>query len=195
VTDLRRMRWWDIEALLPLERELFPDDAWSAETFWSELAHPDSRHYVVAEAGGPAPPGELADRPPPAAMRHAHPAGRLVGYAGLLVSAGSAEVQTLAVAPGWQGRGLGARLLTALLAEAARRDCAEVLLEVRADNAPAQALYRRFGFQQLSLRRGYYQPGGVDALVMRRRGLRTVGQPPSSCSFMPTCEAAKPSEE
>jgi ribosomal-protein-alanine N-acetyltransferase len=40
---------------------------------------------------------------------------------------------------------------------------------VRADNAPALALYARHGFQELSVRRRYYQPGDVDALVLRRR--------------------------
>ncbi|MDQ1709088.1 MAG: [ribosomal protein S18]-alanine N-acetyltransferase, partial [Frankiaceae bacterium] len=45
---LRRMRWWDIDAgVLALERELFAEDSWTAELFWSELADPVSRLYVV----------------------------------------------------------------------------------------------------------------------------------------------------
>ena len=76
-------------------------------------------------------------------------------------------MQTLAVAPAEQGQGLGRRLLDALLDEARRREAAEVLLEVRADNAPAQALYARAGFERIAVRRGYYQPGGTDALVLR----------------------------
>ena len=43
-----------------------------------------------------------------------------------------------------------------------------VFLEVRADNARAQQLYRRYGFVQIGIRRGYYQPSGTDALVMRK---------------------------
>ncbi|TXQ07901.1 ribosomal-protein-alanine N-acetyltransferase RimI, partial [Escherichia coli] len=43
-----------------------------------------------------------------------------------------------------------------------------LMLEVRADNAPARALYDRRGYDVLSVRRGYYQPGNVDALVMRK---------------------------
>jgi ribosomal protein S18 acetylase RimI-like enzyme len=43
-----------------------------------------------------------------------------------------------------------------------------VFLEVRADNPRAQDLYRRHGFADVGIRRGYYQPSGVDAIVMRR---------------------------
>ncbi|RZS90349.1 ribosomal-protein-alanine N-acetyltransferase [Motilibacter rhizosphaerae] len=139
------MRWWDLDAVLPLERALFPDDPWTPGLFWSELAGwPASRHYVVAEREG-----------------------RVVGYAGLSVT-GDADVQTLAVAPDQQGAGLGGALLDDLLEEAARRRAPAVLLEVREDNAPAQRLYARAGFATISRRRGYYDGGRVDALVMRK---------------------------
>jgi hypothetical protein len=42
-----------------------------------------------------------------------------------------------------------------------------MILEVRADNPRAQNLYRRFGFSDVGIRRGYYQPSGMDAIVMR----------------------------
>ncbi|MGW1507699.1 ribosomal protein S18-alanine N-acetyltransferase [Streptomyces sp. NPDC002394] len=144
------MRWWDIEPVLALEAELFPEDAWSAGMFWSELAHargPEAtRHYVVAE--------DPAD-------------GCLVGYAGLAAAGGLGDVQTIAVSRDQWGTGLGARLLTDLLKEATAFECEEVLLEVRVDNTRAQKLYERFGFEPIGFRRGYYQPGNVDALVMR----------------------------
>lgn len=153
---LRRMRWWDVEAVHRLETELFPDP-WSVETFWSELAHvPESRHYLVAESNG-----------------------GIVGYAGLVATGHQADIQTLAVAAAAQGQGLGRRLLDALLDEATRRWATEVLLEVRAENTAAQALYAGAGFERIAIRRGYYQPGGTDALVLRRR-LR--GRAPSAHS-------------
>ncbi len=91
----------------------------------------------------------------------------LIGYAGLLAGIGEAEVLTIAVDPKREGRGLGAVLLTELLREAARRDCDDVVLEVRVDNERAQQLYRRFGFAGIGVRKGYYQPMNIDALVMR----------------------------
>ena len=92
---------------------------------------------------------------------------RLIGYAGLLAGVGEAEVLTIAVAPAHEGRGLGAVLLTELMREAARRECDDVVLEVRVDNDRAQRLYRRFGFEGVGIRKGYYQPMNIDALVMR----------------------------
>jgi len=146
---LRPMRWWDVEEAAVLEAELFPDP-WSPAMFWSELAGvPSSRHYVVATG-----------------------ADRLVGYAGLFVAGSDADVLTVAVASDVQGAGLGARLLDELLDEARRRDCSRVTLEVRADNAPAQALYARRGFVGIGTRRGYYPPDGADALVMQLRLVR-----------------------
>ncbi|MFD4573868.1 ribosomal protein S18-alanine N-acetyltransferase [Streptomyces sp. NPDC058417] len=146
---LREMRWWDIDPVLELEKALFPEDAWSRGMFWSELAHsrgPEAtRRYLVAET---------ADR-------------RIVGYAGLASSGDFADVQTIAVARDHWGTGLGGRLLTELLAAATAFECAEVLLECRVDNTRAQKLYARFGFEPIGFRRGYYQPGNVDALVMR----------------------------
>ncbi len=158
-TELRPMRWWDIPAVTVLEHRTFPEDAWSVGMFWSELAETATRYYLVVEEHGP--DAEHPDREGP----------RIIGYAGLLAGLGEAEVQTIAVDPARQGAGLGATLLTELLTEAARRGCDDVVLEVREDNSRAQDLYRRFGFAQVGLRRGYYQPANVDALVMRASGI------------------------
>ena len=143
---LERMRWWHVEALLPLEEVLFPEQHWTARTFWSELGQLETRHYVVALAGE-----------------------EVVGYAGLCDYPDEAWVQTMAVAPAQQGRGIGGQLVEALLAEAARRRQRVVSLEVRAGNEAAQHLYTRHGFTRTGLRRGYYQPSGEDAVLMSRR--------------------------
>ena len=142
---LTRMRWWHIDDVLPLEQELFVDDRWTARTYWSELGQLDTRHYLVALDGV-----------------------EVVGYAGLCDYPDEAFVQTIGVAPAAQGTGLGTRLLTALLEEAERRKQHRVLLEVRADNDRAIALYERFGFRRTGVRKSYYQPSGADALVMTR---------------------------
>ena len=142
------MRWWDIEPVVALERELFPDDPWTTSGFWSELAGvPATRYYVVAEDGD-----------------------QIVGYAGLQEVQREADVQTVAVRPDRQGAGLGAELVADLLAEADRRRCTQVMLEVRDDNVPALRLYAGFGFASIAVRRDYYGTG-ADARVLRRRGV------------------------
>jgi ribosomal-protein-alanine N-acetyltransferase len=142
------MRWWDIDSVLELEKDLFPEDAWSRGMFWSELAHARgaeaSRRYVVAVEGD-----------------------RIVGYAGLAAQGDLGDIQTIAVARDHQGTGLGGLLLTELMRAATAFECAEVMLECRVDNVRAQKLYERHGFEPIGFRRGYYQPGNVDALVMR----------------------------
>jgi [ribosomal protein S18]-alanine N-acetyltransferase len=79
-----------------------------------------------------------------------------------------ADVLTIAVARAYWGRGIGSALLGALLQAAVGRGCTEVLLEVREDNPRARGLYLRRGFEEIGVRRGYYQPSGVDAIVMRK---------------------------
>ena len=141
----REVHWSDIPALAALERDLFAHDAWSAPAGGAALAGRPRRDYVV-----------LAD------------ADGVLGYAGLDHGGEVADVMTVAVAPGAQGRGLGRLLLAELERRAQARGAGHVILEVRADNAAALALYERSGFEVLSTRRRYYQPGDVDAIVMRK---------------------------
>jgi ribosomal-protein-alanine N-acetyltransferase len=144
--QLRAMTTADLTGVLELEAALFAEEAWSREMLAGELAlQPASRYYLVAEE-----------------------AGTLAGYAGLLAAGEQADVLTIAVATSRWGHGVGSQLLAALLAEARRRRCTEVFLEVRADNVRAQRLYKWWGFAEIGVRRGYYQPSGMDAIVMRR---------------------------
>lgn len=141
---IRELRDSDMPVVLAIERQVFPEDAWSDQMFASELAQPETRYYIVAEANGV-----------------------IAGYAGLSAAGGQADVQTIAVLAEWQGMGIGRALLSELIATARARGCREVFLDVRVDNKRAQRLYRRTGFTEIGVRRGYYQPSGTDALVMR----------------------------
>ena len=94
--------------------------------------------------------------------------GILAGY--LMAWRLDAEMHlgNLAVAPAYQRRGVGQALLAWLLETGERAGIERITLEVRATNFAAQELYRRFGFQAVALRRGYYQDTGEDALVLLR---------------------------
>src|SRR5690625_2806602 len=144
----------DLSALVALEDELFGAGAWSYDMLAEEIAAPD-RHYVVAT------------------IRNIGAIGvdeteKLIGYGGIALRA-SAEIMTVGVARAAQNRGIGRALMRALLAQAHRYESDEVFLEVRVDNAAAISLYRSLGFADVRIRRGYYQPENIDALVMRRK--------------------------
>lgn len=141
--NIERLRWWQIDDLLPIERDLFGDEAWTAPMFWNELAN--GHHYLVATDDG----------------------GAVLGYAGLAVGQGEAWINNIAVRRDTQRQGVGRGLLEGLLAEARRQQVKEVLLEVAADNSAAQLLYGRFGFDVIGVRRGYYAHRNTDALVMQ----------------------------
>ncbi|GII29492.1 ribosomal protein S18-alanine N-acetyltransferase [Planotetraspora mira] len=143
---VRQMTMDDLPAVMEIERTTFPADAWSESMMRGELNdQPRTRHYVVACVGD-----------------------AIVGYGGLAAAADQADIQTIAVLAGHRRSGIGAALMDALLAEAARRDTEAVFLEVRSDNEPAQAMYERFGFERLGVRRRYYEDG-TDAITMVKK--------------------------
>jgi ribosomal-protein-alanine acetyltransferase len=146
--QLRRATEADVPAIMELERSTFVSDAWSERSMRSEVTGQHG-YYLVA-------------------FEPEHP-DRIDGYAGLLAPRGSGEgdIQTIAVAPHARRHGLGRTLMLALIGEARARGAREVFLEVRADNPGAQTLYLALGFEEIGVRPKYYQPDGVDAIVMR----------------------------
>lgn len=141
--SLRPLTIGDLDRVDELEHELFGAAAWSRAAYAEEL-RASGRSYVAA----------------------VEPGGLVVGYAGILLGRES-EVMTVGVAASWQRRGIGALLVDALLAAARRAAARWVFLEVRAGDDGARRLYHRAGFRDLGVRRGYYQPDGEDAVVMR----------------------------
>jgi ribosomal-protein-alanine N-acetyltransferase len=158
----------DLVDVLALEHELFADDPWTPEMFADEIVQPpESRLYLIAEAA--ADDGGVEQRNIVSGSDR-RPGVVMAGYTGMLFVPGglAADVLTIAVRESHWGLGIGSALLDALIQAARERDCAEVFLEVRADNPRAHGLYVRRGFEQIGVRRGYYQPSGADAIVMRK---------------------------
>ncbi|HLG00775.1 MAG TPA: ribosomal protein S18-alanine N-acetyltransferase [Acidimicrobiia bacterium] len=148
---IARMHRRDLRSVLRIETEVYPRP-WSMSLFLSELALANSRSYFVAKIG-----------------RH------VVGYAGLMMSDADGHVTTIAVDPDWHREKIGTRLMLALAREAIERDATSLTLEVRVTNKGAQALYRRFGFLPVGVRRNYYQETNEDALVMWADDVDTPG--------------------
>lgn len=132
---------------MALEKGIFAGDAWSSDTMRAELADPHG-YYLVATTNE-----------------------AIVAYAGLHapVAEPQADIQTVAVAAEARHHGLGRTLMQSLITEATARGAAEIFLEVRADNPVARALYESLAFEAIAVRPRYYQPDGVDAIIMRHR--------------------------
>lgn len=179
--SMRPMEWADLPAVHALEQRLFPLDAWPLSFFEEELAQAGPQHdggtrdyRVIAgrvpnAVSGPVPGEEQGVR-----ERAGEAADVVLGYCGVMCVPPLADVQTIAVAPEAEGRGLGTAMLLWMVTEARRRRATDLLLEVRADNPRAQRLYARHGFEHIHTRAGYYPgdaqrgTGRVDALIMRR---------------------------
>jgi ribosomal-protein-alanine acetyltransferase len=118
----------DLSAIMAIEHECFPEDAWSEDNMRFELLAHHTEYFV--------------------AVRNE----QVIGYAGLskVPSSDQGDVQTIAVLPAARGEGLGRALMDALITAAKRLHAGEIVLEVRADNPVAQALYVALGFEPVS---------------------------------------------
>jgi ribosomal-protein-alanine acetyltransferase len=143
--EIREARSTDIEALVVLEAETFSTDKLSRRSFRSLIRSP-SAAVVVARA-----------------------AGRLLGYAVLLLRRGgrTARLYSIAVDKTAAGHGIGAALLAAVETAARKRSAGRLRLEVRADNAPAIRFYERHGYHRDGERPDYYQDGMTALLYSR----------------------------
>jgi [ribosomal protein S18]-alanine N-acetyltransferase len=136
------MREEDVPRVLEIEQESFPSP-WPRDAYLRELRDNRLACYLVARD-----------------------ANAVVGYTGMWIILDEAHVTTIAVAPDCRRQRIGERLLVALIAEAMRRGARWITLEVRRTNGGAQALYRKYGFKDIGVRKGYYSDNREDAIVM-----------------------------
>lgn len=140
---IEQFGWWHIPAALEIEHELFHIQPWSESQFWSELAAGDRAMFAAVEEGV------------------------LVGYADIAVDDDESEIMSVGVRKAFQGRGIGYALLCEMQAASDQAGANRVLLEAKADNDRAIALYERNGFSIVGHRPNYYALG-VDAVLMER---------------------------
>jgi ribosomal-protein-alanine N-acetyltransferase len=125
---------------------------WGWNAYYAELQGPNSRFMLVVRSGG-----ERLDE-----------GDCIAGYIVARLVAGEIHINNVAVRQPFRRRGLGCALLNQILERAKRENATIALLEVRAGNLAAQALYRKCGFRPVSRRRNYYSGPQEDALVMSR---------------------------
>lgn len=180
---VRQMQESDILQAIEIDREAFPSQ-WprpTYSTFKQELRNRLAYYIVVAKPRGNGPctsstlKGGLWQRLRRLGQasyidrfrREVEPtASYIVGIAGFWVMVDEAHITTIAVRKDYRRQGIGERLLISIIDMAAQMNAKVVTLEVRVSNAPAQALYEKYGFQRIGLRRAYYSDNGEDALLM-----------------------------
>lgn len=147
-----------VAAMRALEVELFGNHAWSETAIRQELDAPGRTYVFDVEPdamtdGGPAGPISV-------------PAEAVRGFAGYWYDGDDAEIMDVGVSKAHQRQGIAATMMESLIEHAREQGARRMLLEVSVENAPAIALYERFGFKNIGLRKRYYQPEGIDAHVM-----------------------------
>lgn len=133
----------DIDGVMAVEHACFLNHA-TREAFEREVRESDvSRVHVLRNASG-----------------------TIVGFCASWVVLDELHVNSLAVLPEWRGRRLATGLLAVVLDASRAEGVRRATLEVRASNVPALALYERFGFRRVAVRRGYYTSPDEDALIL-----------------------------
>ncbi len=131
----------DAAAAAALDRLLFSAESWSEADF-AASAEDESRFFVAAREGD-----------------------RLLGVGGLQISFEQGDILTIGVDPARRGEGIGSAMLEALLGIFLREGGRQLFLEVRQSNGAARALYEKFGFRPIGIRKNYYQQPPEDGLV------------------------------
>lgn len=132
----------DIPDVHDVESASFPIP-WPVYAFRQELETNRMARYLVVRVGG-----------------------ETVAYAGIWLMVDEAHVTTFAVLPEWRRRGIGARLMLAVLQLAVEMRASVSTLEVRLSNIGARTLYQRFGYRPVGVRPRYYSDNSEDALIM-----------------------------
>jgi len=141
--EIRKMRSADLPQVMLIELSTFTMP-WSESTFRGLLRRRDSE-LLVADIHG-----------------------EIAGYAVFWAVMDQGELGNVAVDESYRGKGIGTKLIQAVLTSAKERGVHEVFLEVRCSNAGAQDLYKTFGFSEVGRRKNYYLEPLEDALVMKK---------------------------
>jgi len=179
------MKQEDIDAVLLIDREAFPTE-WPPPNLKRELSNRLAHYIVTCDTEGViSPPKETVApmkqglagvlsrlrrrfSPAPESVRERHASGpeRIIGFAGIWVMADEAHVTSIATRADDRRQGVGELLLQSIIHIAAALRATIVTLEVRVSNSSAQALYTKYGFRQVGLRRAYYTDNREDAALM-----------------------------
>lgn len=137
----------DVRGIASIEKACFPMP-WSEETVLNEMQNNELATYIVAEFEG-----------------------TIVGYIGFWRVMDTFDINNIAVLPEYRRRGIGRSLLERVLLLMEEMSAENIFLEVRPSNLAAIEMYRRAGFEEVGIRKAYYEDNGEDAIIMSRYGV------------------------
>ena len=132
-----------LDDVMVVEEKAYGPHHWSKESFFNELNSELAKYYCAFNEKG-----------------------ELTGYAGCWQILEEAHITNIAVSPDYRRQHIGEALLTTIIESSRKAMVKYITLEVRVSNAPAIALYEKYGFKSLGVRKGYYQNNDEDALIM-----------------------------
>ena len=140
---IKPMQKSDLDDVISIEAKAYGEHHWSKDSFMSELSNDLAKYFSVFNTDG-----------------------QLIGYCGCWQILEEAHITNIAVSPDYRRKHIGEVLLTTIIDECYRYMAKYITLEVRVGNKPAIALYEKYGFKSLGVRKGYYQDNNEDALIM-----------------------------
>ncbi len=177
--SVRPMETGDINQINALERSAFPT-LWPPTSYARELRNKNAE-YVVCESDTDT---LLASFPPPKGLwkllgRRNKPAPPervplIAGYLGVWHMGGNTHIVSIASHEDYRRQGVGQLLLIASVEIAQLRNQEAVTLEVRVSNEPAKELYRKYGFEEVGLRKRYYLDNNEDATIMSTPAIKSI---------------------
>ncbi len=139
---IRRAERRDVPELLVIEVAQFPEP-WSRTMLLDEITNVENRRYTVAVESK-----------------------SIIGYLGVMFVMDELHINTIGTLPGNEGRGVATSLMDEAWQDAKGRGIARATLEVAVSNERAQALYGRYGFRPVGIRKNYYERIQEDALIL-----------------------------
>ena len=142
--EIIRMNESHVASVAAIEKECFGRDAWSEKSVTGELTNALALWLVAVEGD------------------------TVAGYVGSQTVCNETDMMNVAVTADFRRRGIGEKLVNALVEELKAMESHCLTLEVRASNTPAQAMYEKLGFVEIGRRPRYYQNPKEDALILRK---------------------------
>jgi len=146
--EIDKMRSFDLQEVMEIEQESF-SMPWSRGMFERELANDGRSYFLVARSDG-----------------------EVVGYLGFWMVVDEAHIVNVAIRKDYRRKNVASILIAYALNLAEKLGAEKATLEVRVTNLPAQKLYKKFGFQNIAIRRNFYSDTGEDAYIMWLYGLK-----------------------